>query len=117
MSEDKTITSPRTAVLSGCPSGPGQPFTRLPLAISSSGTTPVNRGEDCDGLKKRGSFRHPARRDLPVLARSRPQEADDEPACPILPQPAVPYQRAAGPGEHAGASPNGTALLLYKRWA
>ena len=67
------------------------------------GTTPVNRGEVFDGLKKSGSFGHPAGRDLLGRARTRPGEADDEPARPILPQPAVPYQRAAGPREHSRA--------------
>jgi hypothetical protein len=67
------------------------------------GTTPFNRGEACDGLNKSGSFGHPARRVLPASARSRPKEASDEPARPILPQPAVPCQGAAGPGEHARA--------------
>jgi hypothetical protein len=41
-------------------------------------------------LKKRGSFGHPAERDLPLIARSRSEEANDEPADAILPQPAVP---------------------------
>jgi hypothetical protein len=54
------------------------------------GTTPVNRGALLDGLKKSGSFGHPAGRDVLGRARSRPGEANDEPAEPILPQPAVP---------------------------
>jgi hypothetical protein len=49
------------------------------------GTTPVNRGEPFDGLKKSGSFGHPVGRDLLGSAGSRLEEACDEPADPILP--------------------------------
>jgi hypothetical protein len=67
------------------------------------GTTPFNRGEACDGLKKSESFGHPAGRDLPVLAKSRPEEANDEPADPILPQLCVPCERAERAGKHQRA--------------
>jgi hypothetical protein len=70
---------------------------------SPSGTTPINRGEPWEGMQKRGSFGHPFGHDLPVLARSRPGEATDEPADPMLPQPPVLYQRAAGARTHARA--------------
>jgi hypothetical protein len=54
------------------------------------GTTPFNRDEMAGHLKKRGSFGHPAGRDVPLMARSRSEEANDEPADAILPQPAGP---------------------------
>src|SRR5262245_28430288 len=70
---------------------------------SMSGTTPINRGELSDGLKKRGSFGHPSRCDLPVRARSRREEASDEPADAMLPQSGLPGQRPGGAGEHSRA--------------
>jgi hypothetical protein len=62
----------------------------FPYALEEFGTTTVNRGEQLGGLKKSGSFEHPAGCVLPASARSHPEEAHDEPARPILPQPAVP---------------------------
>jgi SAM-dependent methyltransferase len=67
------------------------------------GTTPINRGELSDGLKTRGSFGHPSQRDVPVRARSRREEASDEPADPMLPQSGLPSQRPGGAGEHSCA--------------
>src|SRR5215475_8623601 len=44
-------------------------------------------------FEKSGSLGHPSGRDLLGRARTRPGEADDEPADPILPQSGLPSQR------------------------
>jgi len=74
-----------------------------PQTYTPAGTTPINRGELSDGLNKSGSFGHPSGRDLPVRARSRQEEASDEPADPILPQSGLSSQRPSGAGEHSRA--------------
>jgi hypothetical protein len=79
------------------------PSDALVFFGATGGTAPFNRDDVTGRLKKGGSFGHPAGRDLLGRAIARPGEANDEPAEPILPQPPVPCQRAAGPGKHSDA--------------
>jgi hypothetical protein len=78
-------------------------FLRVDRKLNYNGTTPFNRGDMTGHLKKSGSFGHPAGRVLPARAKSRSEEASDEPADPILPQPPVSCQRTGGAGEHSCA--------------
>jgi hypothetical protein len=77
------------------------PSDALVFFGATGGTAPSNRGDVTGRLKKGGSFGHPAGRILPRSVRSRPEEASDEPADPILPQPPMPGQRTGRAGEHS----------------
>jgi hypothetical protein len=84
--------------------------------LQLKGTTPFNRGERLGGLKQSGASGHPAGCLVPARAQSPPEAAHDAPACPLLPPPAVPGERSAGPGDHAGASPRRAALAGHALW-